>query len=218
MINEVIWGDCLEGMKMIPDNSIDLVVTDPPFGMSFISNYRKTHYKAIKNDNNLEWLDDFLNQIKRVIKPEGHVYIFCSMHNIDIFVSKIKQYLDYKNLIIWEKNNTGMGDLKGDYAPKYEIIIFCSDSSKKLNGAREPNIFKWAKTGNNLHPTEKPVELIKWLIQKSSEKGDLILDSFMGSWTTARACKDLGRNFIGFELEKEYCEIGEKRLEQMVLI
>lgn len=219
MINEIMWADCLEGMKLIPDKSIDLVLTDPPFGMSFLSSFRKeaTKHIPIKNDDNLDWLEEFLIQIKRISKPSTHTYIFCSMHNVDIFVSKVKEFLKYKNIIIWEKNNTGMGDLEGNYAPKYEMIIFCSDSSKKLNGNRDPNIFKWAKTGNNLHPTEKPVELIKWIIQKSSKEGDLILDPFMGSWTTARACKDLGKNFIGFELEEKYCKIGEKRLEQMNL-
>jgi site-specific DNA-methyltransferase (adenine-specific) len=68
-----------------------------------------------------------------------------------------------------------------------------------------------------VHPTQKPVELFQWLIKEYSVETDLILDPFMGSWTTARACKDLGRNFIGFELEKKYCEIGEERLKQEVM-
>ena len=216
-INQVVHGDCLEGMRLIPDNSVDLILSDPPFGMKFQSGYRRVKHEEIQNDDNLDWLDDHLKDIKRVSKPDTHAYIFCSMHNIDVFVSKVKQYLDYKNIIIWEKNNTGMGDLFGDYAPKYEMVIFCSNGNKKLNGRRDPNIFKWAKTGNNLHPTEKPTELIKWFIEKSSEPSDLVLDSFMGSWTTARACKDLGRNFIGFELNEGYCRIGEKRLEQLNL-
>jgi site-specific DNA-methyltransferase (adenine-specific) len=216
-INTVVCGDCLEGMRLIPDDSIDCVIIDPPYGMAFQSGYRKEKHLTIKNDNCLEWLDECLNQIKRIKKEDAHSYIFCSMHNVDIFVSTIKRHLDYKNIIIWEKNNTGMGDLLGDYAPKYEMIIFCSNGKKKLNGNREPNIFKWTRTLNNLHPTEKPTELIKWLMQKSTESNDLVCDLFMGSWTTARACKDLGRNFIGFELEEKYCRIGESRLCQEVL-
>jgi site-specific DNA-methyltransferase (adenine-specific) len=213
-INEVVCGDCSEGMRLIPDNSIDLIISDPPYGMNFQSGYRKERHNIITNDNNLAWLNGYLQEVKRISKEDAHAYIFCSMHNVDIFVTKVKKYLDYKNIIIWEKNNTGMGDLFGDYAPKYEMIIFCSNGKKKLNGRRDPNIFKWAKTGNNLHPTEKPTELINWLIEKSTQHGDIVCDSFMGSWTTARACKDLGRNFIGFELEEKYCRIGEKRLEQ----
>lgn len=83
------------------------------------------------------------------------------------------------------------------------------------------SIFNQSKTENNYsfnHPTIKPIQLINWLIEHYSDKDDLIFDPFMGSWTTARACKDLGRNFIGCELDEKYCEIGEQRLRQEVLI
>ena len=78
---------------------------------------------------------------------------------------------------------------------------------------------KFVKTNdtNKQHPTQKPVELMRWILEKYSKEGDLICDPFMGSWTTARACKDLNRDFIGFELSEEYCKVGEKRLEQEIL-
>lgn len=107
--------------------------------------------------------------------------------------------------MIWEKNNTGMGDLEGDYAPKYEMILFCSNGSKKLNGGRDANILKAKRTGNENHPTEKPVNLISYLIEKSSNENDIVLATFTGSFSTAQACKQKKRNFICFEIEEEYC-------------
>jgi len=218
IINKVHCADCLGFMKTLPDNSVDLVLTDPPYGMEFQSNYRIKKYDAIENDNNLNWLPSFVEEAKRITKDDSHLYIFCSFHNIDIFKQEIQKHFNIKNILIWEKNNTGMGDLFGDYAPKYEMIIFCSNGAKKLNGSRDANIIKASKTGNIFHPTEKPVELIKYLISKSSKENDIILDPFLGSGTTAVACQNLHRNFIGIEISEKYCEIARQRLRQQTLI
>ena len=196
--------DCFELFKIIKNKSIDLVLTDPPFGMAFKSNHRKVKHDKILNDDNLDWLPFWVEEIKRIIKDDAHLYIFCSNHFVDIFVSEVKKHLPYKNILIWEKNNTGMGDLEGDYAPQYEFIIFCSNSSKKLKGRRDSNIIKAKKTGNIYHPTQKPINLMEYFIEKSSNINDLVLDCFSGSGTTAIACHNTKRNFIGCELNKEY--------------
>lgn len=108
-----------------------------------------------------------------------------------------------------------MGDLYGDYAPKYEMILFCSNGNKKLNGGRDSNIIKANKTGNNLHPTEKPVDLMEYFIHKSSKENEIILDTFAGSGSTLVGAKNTRRNFIGFEIDKDYCKIIDKRLSQV---
>ena len=213
-LNQIYLGDCLEVMRNIPDKSIDLVLTDPPYGMSFQSNHRKEKHSKIIDDDNLYWLEDFILEVKRVKKEDAHVYMFCSMHHVDTFVSLCKKHLNYKNIVIWHKNNTGMGDLYGDYAPKYEFVIFCSNGDKKLNGKRNSNIKFAKKTGNELHPTQKPKELIGYFINKSSEENDTILDPFAGSGTTAIACHDLKRNFICIEKEPEYHAIATKRYNE----
>lgn len=184
-------------LRRTENNSIDLVLTDPPFGMSFQSNHRKEKHKKIENDDNLEWLPEWVSEIKRVVKEDSHLYIFCSFHKVEVFKSEIQKHFKVKNILIWEKNNTGMGDLEGDFAPKYEMIIFCSNGSKKLKGRRDSNIIKAKKTGNINHPTEKPINLMEYLIEKSSNEGDLILDTFGGSFSTAFACHNTNRNFIG---------------------
>ena len=211
-LNEIVNIDWKEAITQVSDKSIDLVVTDPPYGMKFQSNYRKVQHKSIQNDDNLDWLESWVIELKRVCKDEAHLYIFCSWHNIDLFKEKIGAYFNVKNILIWEKNNTGMGDLEGDYAPKYEMILFCSNGSKKLNGGRDANILKAKRTGNENHPTEKPVNLIRYLIEKSSNKGDLVLDTFAGSFSTAQACKEIGRDFICFEIEPEYCRTAKNLL------
>lgn len=205
MINTINCKDWRDGIINVTDQSIDLIVTDPPYGMDFQSNHRKVKHKKISDDDNLDWLPFWVESIKRVCKKDAHLYVFCSWHNIDVFKIELSKCFNVKNIIVWEKNNTGMGDLEGDYAPKYELIIFCSNGNKKLNGGRDPNIVKSPRTQNTNHPTEKPVNLISYLIEKSSNKGDLILDTFAGSFSTAQAAKHLKRNFICFEIDESYC-------------
>ena len=125
-INQIINADCMDILKELPDKSIDLVLTDPPYAMNFQSNYRQIKHKKIENDNNLNWLPEWCEQISRVIKDNAHLYIFCSWHNIDVFKQEIEKYIKVKNILIWAKNNTGMGDLQNDYAPQYEMIIYCN--------------------------------------------------------------------------------------------
>ena len=204
------WIDTLE------DKSVDLILVDTPYGMSFQSGYRKEKHIKIQNDNNLEWLPNWIKQIKRISKDDSHFYIFCSNHFIDVFVSEIKKELPYKNILIWEKNNIGMGDLYGDYAPKYEMIIFCSNGSKKLNNGRSSNIIKAKRTDNELHPTQKPLNLMEFLIEKSTKENDLVLDCFSGSGTTAVACHNTKRRFIGCEIEKTHYETSIKRITNHV--
>jgi len=212
IINKVINADWRDKINIIDNNSIDMLLTDPPYGMNFQSNHRKQKHSAIKDDDNLDWLNDWLVEIKRVMKEDAHLYIFCSWHNIDIFKQKISKFFNVKNILIWEKNNTGMGDLYGDYAPKYEMILFCSNGVKKLNGRRDANILKATRTQNENHPTQKPVNLLEYLIEKSTNKDDLVLDTFAGSFSTAQACKKINRNFICIEIEQEYCVKAEKVL------
>lgn len=209
-LNKVHHWDCLELMRLIPDKSIDLVLTDPPYWMEFQSWYRQEKHLKIDNDNNMDWVEDFILECKRVISDEWHIYLFFSHHNIEIILSYVKKHLRYKSILVWEKNNTWMWDLEWDYAPKFEFIIFCG--GKKLNNGRDANILKFDRTDNELHPTQKPVIMMKYLLEKSSKEWDIVLDPFLWSWTTAIACKELWRNFIGIEKEQKYVDIANKRL------
>lgn len=214
LIGKITCADCLDILKQLPDRCIDLVLTDPPYGMGFVSNYRKEKYQKIENDDDLWWLGDWCEQINRIKKDNAHLYIFCSWHKVDVFKSTIEKYFPIKNILIWQKNNTGMGDLVNDYAPEYEMCLYANPSNKPLNGHRDSNILRYKRTQNNLHPTEKPVDLFSYLISKSSNENDLVLDCFSGSGTTAVACHNLKRRFICIERDREYWKASCERLEQ----
>ena len=212
-LSTIYHEDCFDVMKHIKDKSVDLIVSDVPYGINFVSGYRNIKHKKILNDNNLEWLSSFVSESYRLLKDNTHLYCFCSFHNVDIFKQELQRKFKVKNILVWEKNNHGSGDLKGDYAPQYEFIIYCQKGERKLNGNRDSNIIKFQKTDNKLHPTQKPVDLIKYLINKSSNKHELVLDMFHGSGTTSIACEQSNRRCIGIECDEQYCKINVERLK-----
>ena len=212
---KLLNGDCLELMNKIPDKSIDLILTDPPYGMDFQSNYRKEKYKKIDNDETLNWLEKYVSELYRIMKDNTCVYCFCSWHNVDIFKKSFEKYFKLKNIIVWEKNNTSMGDLKGSYAPKYELVLFAHKGRRLLNGFRYPDIIQAKRTGNKHHPTEKPVDLLEIFILESSNENDIVFDGFMGSGSTGVAAVNLNRRFIGIELNEDYFNVAKERIESL---
>lgn len=216
-LNKIYNMDCLDGLRQLESSSADCFITDPPYGMSFQSGYRQVKHKKIEGDDDLYWLSFLAYQMERILKPNTHAYVFCSHHNIELFLSEFRKRFTIKNVLVWQKNNTGMGDLSGDYAPKYEFIIYLNKGKRDLNGRRDSNILNFSRTDNELHPTQKPIDLIRFLIEKSTNKGDLVIDPFLGSGTSAEACKQLSRNFIGFEVDEGYCKVAEDRLKQQIL-
>ena len=213
-VNSIILGDCLEFMRKLPDKCVDLILTDPPYGMQWQSGWREKKHQKIIGDNNLGWLPEWLKEVARVIKDDAHLYIFCSFHKIDVFKAAIEKHFPVKNILIWHKNNFGCGDLKGDYAPQYEMILFCNPGGKPISPPRESNILFFAKAKNELHPTQKPIPLFSHLIQKSTDENALILDPFSGSGTTAIAAHRLGRRFICIEKDAEYHAASVERLRK----
>lgn len=201
--NKIYCGDCLDIMKDIPDKSIDLVLTDPPYGMNFQSNHRKTQHNKIENDDSFPlWIFKEFNRIAK-----RAVYVFCRWDNL---VELPKP----TSVLAWVKNNWSMGDLKHEHGRQWEAICFYPQEEHEFI-KRIPDVIKANRTGNNLHPTEKPVDLMIQIIQ--ANKGDVILDPFTGSGSTLVACQELHRNFIGIEISPEYCKIAEDRLKQKPL-
>lgn len=200
-------------MRDIPDGSVDMICTDPPYGMSFRSNYRKERHNRIENDDHLDWLEDFVDECFRVAKNDSGHYFFCSFHKVDQFKIALESRFTVKNILIWEKNNTSMGDLTGDFASKYEMCIFVHKGRALIRGKRDPNIMKFSRTRNELHPTQKPVDMIEYLISKFSDKGDVVLDPFAGSGTTAIAALNTGRGYICIEKDPEYYKLATERVK-----
>ena len=117
---------------------------------------------------------------------------------------------------MWNKNNHGSGDLKASYAPKYEFILYAHKGRSLFRDKRIADVIDCAKvTSKELtHPTEKPIELLKLFIKNNSDINDLVFDGFAGSGTTGVACRELGRRFIGCELDENYCKIANNRIEK----
>jgi site-specific DNA-methyltransferase (adenine-specific) len=200
MINKVHCADCLEFMKQIPDKSIDLVLTDPPYGMEFQSNYRANKHDKIVGDDKYpaEALSEFFRIAKRA------VYVFCRWDNI-------AELPKPKSVLCWIKNDWSMGDLKHGHGRQWEAIAFYPMEQHEFI-KRIPDVITGNRTGNNLHPTEKPVDVMAKIIQ--ANVGDTILDPFCGSGSTLVACKELNRNYIGIEISEKYCNIARERLKQ----
>lgn len=216
-VNKIYNMDCLEGMRTLPEKSVDLIITDPPYGIAYSSNYRKKKFDVVDNDDitNVAWLI----YASRLLKPNGAIYCFTRWDVVGKWKSMFEFFgLKVKNCIVWDKELTGMGDLKGAYAPCHEIILYVSRNQHILRRGRPRDLIRIKRiTGIRKHPTEKPPELIRELILNSSDEGDLILDPFVGSGTTAVASVNTKRKFIGFEINKDYCEIANKRLQQSIL-
>jgi len=221
--HNVYFEDCVEGMQeRIPDNSVDCVITDPPYGVDFQSNRPQDgpRFDTIDADESLEDAIALFRQVckqkKRVLKDGSHIYVCTRWDVYPEFKTVVESYFDIKNCLVWEKKNHGTGDLKGSYAPKHEFIIYATlGDGKALMNGRPTDVLEHGQ-GNSLdytHPTEKPVSLIQDLLTNSTHEGDTILDPFMGSGTTAVAAIQNDRDYVGFELDEDnYRSVIERRI------
>jgi len=220
-LNNIYNMDCLEGMKQIEDKSIDLIVTDPPYLMNYKSRRRVVlkQFDYILNDTNCEELiSEYIRECFRILKFNTAIYMFCSWHHIDFFKQEFEKYFKLKNLIVWNKNNHGSGDLKGSYAPKYEFILYGHKGRSLFREKRIPDVINCNKVISKklMHPTEKPISLLELFIKNSSDANNIIFDGFAGSGTTAIATINTGRNYIGFELDKNYYNIANNRIKEIL--
>jgi len=213
---QLMQGDCLEVMKEIPDGSVDMILTDPPYGMR-LNPQRKTakfHGETIKNDDNLSWVKGFFNEAFRVTGKVSSAIIFCNHHCIAEFITAAKKSrFEVKNLIVWNKGHFGMG---GNWRPCHEMILILTKGRFVTHSKRLKTIIDFKKIHHtrSVHPTEKPVNLLEHLISAPDSDPMLVLDPFMGSGTTGIAAKNLGRKFIGIELDEEYFKIAARRIHE----
>ncbi len=211
-VNKIICGDCLDVMKGIPNKSIDLIVTDPPYFLP------ATHYQTRKqfsrNFSDLGILEhfykDFFKECNRITKKV--IYCFCDGQSYPLFYYHLYPFCKSIRPLIWDKKTSINGY---SWRHQHELIIFAEMPNIKPIPSGDGDILKYSavKVDNRTHPAEKPIDLISALITKSSDINDLILDPFMGSGTTINACINLNRKYIGIELSPEYCEIARKRIK-----
>ena len=199
----IIEGNCIELLKQYPDKSFDLVITDPPYGMEFQSNYRNKKHAKIEGDDRFPV--ELIEEFKRIARKA--VYVFCRWDNMHELPKP-------KSVLVWVKDNWSMGDLQHEHGRMWEAIAFYPLEGHEFI-KRIPDVLNCARTGNVLHPTEKPVELLKQII--AANVGETILDPFGGSGTTCVAAKHLGRNATCIEISPTYCKTARNRLAQQAL-
>jgi DNA modification methylase len=211
----LVQGDCLKYLPKIPDESIDLVVTDPPYN---------SNIEWDKKDD--EWQFKWLKEIKRTLKEGGSLYVFFAPLNMYGIEGFIRREFTLKNIGVWYHSNlygAGMSYGNDRWKSTWDVILYAVKGQKAkhnqnisqkgyLKYGKGFDIFEYAQPRPLLHKAQKPLNLIEKLVDCSSNEGDIILDPFLGSGTTMEACLHLNRNCIGIEIEPKYTEICKKRL------
>lgn len=221
---ELRQGDSLELMKTIPDGSIDLIVTDPPYrsisggkpkrkgqpsGMLSLNDGKIFRHNDIKPEM---WFPE----LYRVLKDGSHCYVMTNTINMESFLKTARAVgFQLHSILIWQKNNATPNRW---YMKNAEFILFLrKGKAKSINHLGSKMCHRFDNIiGRKLHPTEKPVELMEFYILNSSDIGDTVLDPFMGSGSTGVACVQNGRNFIGMELDETYFAIAKERIEACI--
>lgn len=226
-INKILHSDCVKLLKDFPDNSVDLILTDPPYGINFISNKAiKKRFEKIINDDNLDFFEPFVKEAYRIIKNNSCLYIFCRFDNYPLFYDVLKKHgFKVKNLLVWEKSKAlgGLGDMEASFLVNYEFIILAMKGRRLLFQGRigdQFGLIKDTSINNPMkleYPTQKPISLLRKLISLSSKEGDVVLDCFMGSGSTILAAKQTKRNYIGIDIDKKAVDLANKKLQQEML-
>lgn len=243
-LNKIHNEDCLIGMKELYEKHgecIDLIVTDPPYGIDYQSNGSLKKKDKIKNDDVVDY-KTFGELAYKLLKPNSHAYFFT---RFDVYPEHYRQLEDagftIKNLLVSEKMQVGgLGDLQASFANNIELVIFAQKGRRKFNHTQlvktskpvgkspnrytnpigeykkrlpvlwkvdegyPPSVLNSSQTKDNPHPTPKNPTYLEWLIQLSSNEGDIVLDPFMGSGMTAKACLNTDRKYIGYEIDDVY--------------
>lgn len=229
-LGKLYQGDCLEVMRKLDLSNVSLVITDPPYNKistngGGIYNRKKsiTHHLKIKEKE----LDKFeVNLFAEILYQRlsiFHAYIFTGRYDIVKWLNFAENKdLSYDLLVMVKKNP--IPAYNNVYMSDREFIVFLREKGKCFFNKKLPdyNIYRGAKQiiigfkkEKNSHPTQKPIQIIRDFIRVSSQEGDLILDPFLGSGTTAIACEELNRRWVGIEIDKEYCDIAIDRIKKV---
>ena len=231
-IDTIYCGDCIDLMRELPGNSIDLVLTDPPFAIDFKAkrnNYNRTSsnvlegYNEIPKEEYLDFSKKWIRQTFRVLKETGSMYVFSGWNNLkDILIAIDDAGFETLNHLIW-KYQFGVFTKKKFVTSHYHVLLVVKNLKRykfnKIDHYPEDvlEVKREYWTGEIKTPTKLPTELVKKLMLYSTDEEDLVLDPFMGSGTTAVVSKMLNRHFIGFEIVPAYVEFAKNRLAEVTI-
>jgi site-specific DNA-methyltransferase (adenine-specific) len=208
------WQDHIASLD---DGSVRLLLTDPPYGVGYQSDYRLDRrkdrkHKNIEGDADLAALGEMLESFSGKLAKDAHVLVFCHPSN----EPKVRQIMvdagyTIRSYLVWDKELTGMGDPDTTFAPRHERIVHAV-KGKPVLMYREANVLRVKRASSDRHPTEKPVELLKLLVAATTVEGELVADPFGGVASTMVAANDLKRRYWGCEVEEAYWREGAGRL------
>jgi adenine-specific DNA-methyltransferase len=207
-INRILLGDCIQVMGQMPEESVDCIVTDPPY----LCHFQSRDGRTVANDDRDDWLAPAFAQMYRVLKPDRFCVSFYGWHRVDAFFAawKAAGFTPVGHLVFVKR-----------YASKERYVAYSHESAYLLaKGNPETphmmlrDVLEWQYTGNERHPTEKPVMTMKLLVEAFSQPGEIVLDPFVGSGTTAVAAKHLGRRYIGMDIEPVYAQQAQERVRR----
>lgn len=216
-INKIYNEDASATLERMPEAFLDALITDPPYGIS---------YQSAKRTDSSQWKpklanDDkpcigFLQDAFRVMKDGTPLVVFCEWRFQEVFRTAIEDagFL-LKSHVIWDREWHGMGDLTSAFAPSHDIIWFATKGKYSFPNERPKSVLRFPRISAEalVHPTQKPVDLIAYLIRVLTNEDDLVYDPFMGSGTLAEAAHRMKRNWIGSEISSEIYEVSQRRLE-----
>lgn len=225
----VILGDSSEQIKNIPDQSIDLILTDPPYNLGRYStgNIKMSWRKDFNNDvaewdttifNPAEWLDEF----KRILKPTGTIFAFTSYNLIGRWHQVFDPVFDTFQFIVWHKTNPPPKLRRAGFLNSCELIVCVWNKGHTWNFTKQKDMHNFIESPicmgrerlkNPVHPTQKPIQVLSRLVKLATNPGDLVLDPFMGVGSSGVAALQLDRRFTGIEIDPVYFRAAEKRLE-----
>lgn len=204
----IILGDCIEVMQRLDAGSVGFVLTDPPY----ITCYRSRDGRAVINDDNDAWLAPAFAEMYRVLRPDAFCVSFYGYPKVDLFMNawKTAGFRVAGHLVFPKKYASN------SYHTQYrhEQAYLLAKGQPAKPASPPPDVIDWTYTGNKLHPTQKPVGILKPLIEAFSRPGDIVLDPFCGSGSTLVAAHELGRDCVGIELDPDHCRTAEERLSK----
>lgn len=204
-------GDCIAYMHGMEDKSVDLLLTDIPYNeVNRKDNGLRNLDKGVA-DSAIFDLEDALNQFMRITK--GSIYVFCGIEQVSFIKKTFRENGLSTRLVVWEKTNPSPMNGNSIWLNSIECCVFGKFPKATFNEHCKSSVLRFPSGRSKIHPTQKPVNLFKRIIDVSSNEGDTVFDPFMGSGTAGEAAISLGRNFIGCELDHDYFNIAKDRIE-----
>jgi site-specific DNA-methyltransferase (adenine-specific) len=205
-MSRIVLGDCLSVLPTFPVNAVDFVLTDPPY----LCNYRDRSGRSIANDRTEEWLVPAFSEIHRVLKDHRLCVSFYGWHKVDTFFAawRAAGFRVVGHLVFRKSYASKARYVQYTHECAYLLAKGCPSVPTKPTR----DVIDWTYTGNVLHPTQKPVEVLQQLIEAFSQPGDIVLDPFAGSGSTCDAARRCGRRYLGIELDPTYHARASNRL------